>query len=240
MNVLLVEDDARVADFISRGMHSERWEINIARDGETAMAMIDSIRFDVIVLDRMLPGISGLEVCRRIRARQDTTPILMLSALGEVEDRVSGLKTGADDYLAKPFDFDELLVRVEALARRSLTAADMPGAEPAELTAGPIRFNTSSLEVRCGDRLINLTPLERDLLKLFLQRAGRVLSREVILNHVWSATKDPQTNIVDVYVRRLRQKLGAAGDSIETVRGAGYRCIGEGGRQAILKAGAEL
>jgi DNA-binding response OmpR family regulator len=226
VNILLVEDDARVADFISRGMRSENWQISIAKDGETAMSMFETMRFDVIVLDRMLPGIDGFEVCRRIRARQDVTPILMLSALGEVEDRVSGLQLGADDYLAKPFDFDELLVRVQALARRNAGSFGAPRPEVAVLSAGPLRFNTVSLEVHCGARLVSLTPIEREILKLFLQNPGRVLSRERILNNVWSVNKDPQTNIVDVYVRRLRQKLGTAGDLIETVRGAGYRCAG--------------
>ena len=226
MNILLVEDDARVADFIARGMRAENWQISIAKDGETAMAMLDMVRFDVVVLDRMLPGISGLEVCRRVRARQDATPILMLSALGEVEDRVSGLQTGADDYLAKPFDFNELLVRVQALARRNVGSFEVPRSDLAVLSAGPIRFNSVSLEVHCGARLVSLTPIEREILKLFLQNPCRVLSRERILNNVWGVNKDPQTNIVDVYVRRLRQKLGTAGDLIETVRGAGYRCAG--------------
>jgi len=226
VNILLVEDDQRVADFISRGMRSESWQVSVAMDGETALAMLDMERFDVVVLDRMLPGISGIEVCRRIRARQDATPILMLSALGEVEDRVSGLRIGADDYLAKPFDFNELLVRVQALARRTVGMFDAPGADQAVLSAGSIRFNTASLEVHCGARLVSLTPIEREILKLFLQNPGRLLSRERILNKVWSVNKDPQTNIVDVYVRRLRQKLGTAGDQIETVRGAGYRCAG--------------
>ena len=226
MNILLVEDDARVADFIARGMRAENWQISIAKDGETAMAMLDMVRFDVVVLDRMLPGISGLEVCRRVRARQDATPILMLSALGEVEDRVSGLQIGADDYLAKPFDFNELLVRVQALARRNVGSFEVPRSDLAVLSAGPIRFNSVSLEVHCGARLVSLTPIEREILKLFLQNPCRVLSRERILNNVWGVNKDPQTNIVDVYVRRLRQKLGTAGDLIETVRGAGYRCAG--------------
>ena len=226
MNVLLVEDDARVADFIGRGMRSESWQVSVAMDGETALAMLDMERFDVVVLDRMLPGISGVEVCRRIRARQDATPILMLSALGDVEDRVCGLRIGADDYLAKPFDFNELLVRVQALTRRTAGMLDVAGTDLAVLSAGPIRFNIASLEVHCGARLVRLTPIEREILKLFLQNPGRVLSRERILNKVWSVNKDPLTNIVDVYVRRLRQKLGTAGDLIETVRGAGYRCAG--------------
>lgn len=226
MNVLLVEDDARVADFIGRGMRSEGWQVSIAMDGETGLSMLNTERYDVVVLDRMLPGIGGIEVCRRIRARKDTTPILMLSALGDVEDRVSGLRFGADDYLAKPFDFNELLVRVQSLVRRTVGLFDDPEAGMTVLSAGPIRFNTASLEVHCGARLVSLTPIERDVLKLFLENPGRVLSRERILNKVWSVHKDPLTNIVDVYVRRLRQKLGEAGDLIETVRGAGYRCAG--------------
>jgi DNA-binding response OmpR family regulator len=226
VNVLLVEDEARVADFIGRGMRAEGWQVSIAMDGETALSMLETERFDVVVLDRMLPGIGGIEVCRRIRARHDATPILMLSALGDVEDRVSGLRFGADDYLAKPFDFNELLVRVQSLTRRTVGMFDDPDAGMPVLSAGPIRFNTASLEVHCGARLVSLTPIERDVLKLFLQNPGRVLSRERILNKVWSVHKDPLTNIVDVYVRRLRQKLGAAGDLIETVRGAGYRCSG--------------
>jgi DNA-binding response OmpR family regulator len=226
VNILLVEDDARVADFIGRGMRSEGWQVSIATDGEAALAMLDTERFDVVVLDRMLPGISGIEVCRRIRARQDATSILMLSALGDVEDRVSGLRIGVDDYLAKPFDFNELLVRVQELTRRTAGMFDDPEAGAVELSAGPIRFNTVSLEVHCGARLVSLTPIEREVLKLFLQNRGRVLSRERILNKGWSVNKDPLTNIVDVYVRRLRQELGTAGELIETVRGAGYRCAG--------------
>jgi DNA-binding response OmpR family regulator len=226
VNILLVEDDARVADFIRRGMRSEGWQVSVATDGETALAMLDTERFDAVVLDRMLPGISGLEVCRRIRARLDPQPILMLSALGDVEERVAGLKTGADDYLAKPFDFNELLVRIQALTRRTAGGFNAATADGSVLTLGAIRFDTASLRVHCDGRLVSLTPIEREILKLFLQNPGRVLSRERILNKVWSVNKDPQTNIIDVYVRRLRQKLGVAGDLIETVRGAGYRCSG--------------
>jgi DNA-binding response OmpR family regulator len=222
MNVLLVEDEARIADFIQRGMKSEGWEVCVAAHGEAALAMIDAEGFDVIVLDLMLPGISGQEVCRRLRAKQNLTPVLMLTALGDVEDRVSGLRMGADDYLVKPFDFDELLARAEALVRRASAFVDAE-AESHLLIAGSLSFDTRTLEVRCGDHRITLTPRERDILKLLLSSPGKIFSRERILSTVWRVHEDPLTNVVDVYVGRLRKKLGACGESLETVRGAGYR-----------------
>jgi len=222
VKVLVVEDEARVADFIQRGLKAEGWLISVAADGERALAMAAQGRFDVIVLDRMLPGISGSDVCRRLRARDDWTPVLMLTALADVEHRVAGLRTGADDYLVKPFDFDELIARLQALARRATRPA---AADPATalMVSGQISFDARSLEVRCGDRPIELTPKERDILLLFLSDPGRIFSRERILSTVWGASEDPQTNIVDVYLGRLRKKLGAQGDCLETVRGAGYR-----------------
>ncbi|MFO7642524.1 MAG: response regulator transcription factor [Candidatus Competibacteraceae bacterium] len=224
MNVLLVEDEARIADFIQRGMKAEGWQVCVVPHGEAALAMIAVESFDVIVLDLMLPGISGQDVCRRLRAKKNLTPVLMLTALGDVEDRVSGLRMGADDYLVKPFDFDELLARVEALARRA-SAFEVAEAEPYLLIAGSLCFDTRSLEVRCGDHLIALTPKEREILKLLLSNPGRIFSRERILSMVWRVNEDPLTNVVDVYVGRLRKKLGACGESLETVRGAGYRYV---------------
>ena len=222
MNVLLVEDEARIADFIQRGMKAEGWQVCVAAHGEAALAMIAAESFDVIVLDLMLPGISGRDVCRRLRAKKDLTPILMLTALGDVEDRVSGLRIGADDYLVKPFDFDELLARVEALARR---ASAFEGAETEShlLMAGSLRFDTRTLEVQCGDQRITLTLKEREILKLLLSNPGKIFSRERILGTVWRVTEDPLTNVVDVYIGRLRKKLGACGEPLETVRGVGYR-----------------
>ena len=222
MNVLVVEDEARVAAFIQSGLKSEGWTVTVAPDGETGLALAESDEFDVIVLDLMLPGISGQEVCRRIRARRDITPILILTALDNISDRVAGLRIGADDYLTKPFDFDELLARIEALARRrNAFAAEKDDAHV--LQVGDIRFDLQSLEVHCGDRRVDLTHKEREILKLFLARPGKVLSRERILNAVWGANADPLNNVVDVYVGRLRKKLGPASDAIETVRGIGYR-----------------
>lgn len=222
MRVLVVEDEARVADFIQRGLKAEGWLITVAADGEAALAITAEGRFDVIVLDRMLPGISGTDVCRRLRARDDWTPVLMLTALSDVEQRVVGLRIGADDYLVKPFDFDELIARIQALARR----AARPGAVAAEsalAVSGQISFDCRTLEVRCAGHPIALTPKERDILLLFLSDPGRIFSRERILSTVWGAFEDPQTNIVDVYIGRLRKKLGARSDCLETVRGAGYR-----------------
>lgn len=220
MNVLLVEDEVRVADFIQRGLKAEGWSVCVAATGEAALVMVAEGDFDAIVLDLMLPGISGQDVCRRLRARKDATPILILSALADVEDRVAGLRMGADDYLTKPFDFDELIARIEALVRRSRALAE---AIPTLLRAGPLSFDTESLEVRCGEIPISLTPKERELLKLFLSSPRKIFSRERILSTLWGLSEDPQTNVVDVYVGRLRKKLGACGEPIETVRGAGYR-----------------
>ncbi len=222
MNVLLVEDEARVADFVQRGLRAEGWSVSVAPTGESALIMIADACFDVIVLDLMLPGISGQDVCRRLRAKKNRTPILMLSALADVEDRVAGLRMGADDYLPKPFDFDELMARIEALARRFGGFGEAV-ATPEVLTSGMLSFDTRSLEVRCGDTPINLTPKERDLLKLFLSGPRKIFSRERILSTLWGISEDPQTNVVDVYIGRLRRKLGPCGEPIETVRGAGYR-----------------
>jgi DNA-binding response OmpR family regulator len=222
VNVLLVEDEARVADFVQRGLKAEGWSVSVAPTGESALLMIADACFDVIVLDLMLPGISGQDVCRRLRAKKNRTPILMLSALADVEDRVAGLRMGADDYLPKPFDFDELMARIEALARRSGGFGEAV-ATPEVLTSGALSFDTRSLEVRCGDTPINLTPKERDLLKLFLSGPRKIFSRERILSTLWGISEDPQTNVVDVYIGRLRRKLGPCGEPIETVRGAGYR-----------------
>jgi DNA-binding response OmpR family regulator len=222
VNVLLVEDEARVADFVQRGLKAEGWSVSVAPTGESALLMIADACFDVIVLDLILPGISGQDVCRRLRAKKNRTPILMLSALADVEDRVAGLRMGADDYLPKPFDFDELMARIEALARRS-GGFEEAVATPEVLIAGALSFDTRSLEVRCGDTPISLTPKERDLLKLFLSGPRKIFSRERILSTLWGISEDPQTNVVDVYIGRLRRKLGPCGEPIETVRGAGYR-----------------
>ncbi|MCF7992461.1 MAG: response regulator transcription factor [Thiohalocapsa sp.] len=223
MNILLVEDEARVADFIHRGLKSEGWLVSVAPDGETALVMVAEADFDVIVLDLMLPGISGQDVCRRLRAKGNCTPILMLTALADVDERVAGLRLGADDYLPKPFDFDELIARIEALARRAAGYHRNTAGEHL-LRVGALSFDTRSLKAASAGKPVDLTPKEREILKLFLSNPGKIFSRERILSTVWSVYEDPQTNVVDVYIGRLRKKLGDGGEVIETVRGAGYRC----------------
>ena len=222
MNILVVEDEVRVADFIQRGLRSEGWTVTAAPDGETALDLIEGENFDVVVLDLMLPGISGQDVCRRMRARNNFTPVLMLTALGKTDDRVAGLRIGADDYLAKPFDFDELLARIDALVRRAseFQHADAPAHT---LAVGQLTFDLRSLEIKCSDKVIELSAKEREILKFLMSNPGKVYSRERILNALWSLNEDPLTNVVDVYLSRLRKKLGSCGECLQTVRGAGYR-----------------
>lgn len=220
-SLLVVEDDPRVADFLGRGLRAEGYRTVPARTGPGALDVAAAERFDGIILDVMLPGLDGREVCQRLRLRRDHTPILMLTALDAVEDRVEGLRLGADDYLAKPFAFDELLARLEALIRRSHRFAEVPRL----LTAGDLAFDRDSLTVTRAGQRIELTSKELALLELLMSTPGRVFSRERILNNVWGLSEDPLTNVVDVYIRRLRRKLdGEAPLSvIATVRGAGYR-----------------
>lgn len=225
MNLLLVEDEARVADFIVRGLRAEGWMVTHAPDAEIATELSLQDTFDVIVLDLVLPGMHGQDFCRKLRARRDLTPVLMLSALDALDERVAGLKLGADDYMGKPFEFDELIARIEALARRSTQFC-----EPAPQTlmqCGAITLDLESLEATVEGQPLDLTAKEREILKLFLSKPGRVFSRERILNSVWGASEDPLTNVVDVYVGRLRRKLGEQGEKLQTVRGAGYRLKAE-------------
>jgi len=225
VKVLVVEDEARVADFIQQGLRADGWHVTVAPDGRTALYLIESDSFDVVVLDLMLPDLAGQEVCRRMRARRDRTPILMLTALDKVDERVAGLRLGADDYLTKPFDFSEFAARLEALARRKRDFEDFGpnGPTGTVLRVGPISFDSESLRVHCHEKEIPLTMKERETLTLFLDSPGKVISRERVLNAVWGVSKDPLTNAVDVTVARLRKKLGPCGAMIETVRGAGYR-----------------
>ena len=225
MNLLLVEDESRVADFIVRGLRAEGWMVTHAPDAEIATELSLQDSFDVIVLDLVLPGMPGQDFCRKLRARRDLTPILMLSALDALDERVAGLKLGADDYMGKPFEFDELIARIEALARRS-TQFSEPAAETL-MQAGAITLDLESLEATVEGQPLDLTAKEREILKLFLSKPGRVFSRERILNSVWGASEDPLTNVVDVYVGRLRRKLGEQGEKLQTVRGAGYRLKAE-------------
>lgn len=221
MNILLVEDETRVADFIRRGLAAEGWSVDHVSSGEDALEHAAANAYDVILLDLMLPGIQGQDVCRKLRARKSKTPILMLTALDSPEEKVEGLKIGADDYLPKPFEFDELVARVEALHRRA-NGYSIDASETL-LASGALTFDRSSLLVAIDGKEIELSKKERDLLLLFLTNSGRVLSRERILNAVWGLNADPLTNVVDVYVGRLRRKIGAEGERITTLRNVGYR-----------------
>lgn len=221
MNILLVEDEARVADFVRRGLRAEGWNVEHVGSGEAALEACVVPIHDAIVLDLMLPGMSGQDVCRLLRARGNVTPVLMLTALDTAEERVEGLRLGADDYLPKPFDFDELIARIHALVRRDRDYRTAPAER--DLRHDGVVIDTESLIVRIDDTPIDLTCKERELLTLFLGNVGKALSRERILGAVWGLSEDPLTNVVDVYISRLRKKLGPYGGQLVTVRGSGYR-----------------
>lgn len=221
MNILLVEDEPRVADFIRRGLKAESWLVEHANTGEAALSLMDTRRFDVVILDLILPGISGQDVCKVLRSRDDMTPILMLTALGTTDERVAGLKLGADDYLVKPFDFEELIARVAALARRAKLAEKKLIEEAGR--CDPVLFDNDAMQLFVDGKPIDLSIKERDLVVLFLSNRSKVISRERILNAIWDTQEDPLTNVVDVYVGRIRKKFGSHGERIVTVRGIGYR-----------------
>jgi two-component system, OmpR family, response regulator len=215
MRVLIVEDDLRMASLVRRGLTGEGLAADVAANGEDALWMAQAHPYDAIVLDVMLPGLDGFETCRRLRGAGVWVPVLMLTARDAVEDRVAGLDSGADDYLVKPFAFVELLARLRALARRG------EGERPAVLTVGDLRLDPATREVWRGGTPIALSAKEFALLEIFMRRPGEVLSRLHLLEHAWDFAYENRSNVVDVYIRRLRRKLGP--DSLETVRGAGYR-----------------
>lgn len=235
MNILLIEDDVRIADFLIRGLRAEGYRLSHYRTGpqglEAALQMGRAADTPgLVVLDLMLPGLTGVELCQQLRAARVDLPVLMLTAMGRTEDRVAGLRSGADDYLAKPFDFEELLARIEALFRRSGRGGVAAGQRPDVLRLGDLELDRARAEVRRGGARIVLTARELALLDLLLSAPGRVYSRERILANVWGAQSDPLTNVVDVYIRRLRRKLdeGHPVSLIETVRGLGYRIADPG------------
>lgn len=215
MRVLVVEDEAKLASLLRHGLRRRGMGVDVASTGEEAVLRATTTDYDLILLDVMLPGHDGFEVCRRLRAHEVWSPTLMLTALDDVEDRVRGLDSGADDYLAKPFSFDELLARMRALVRRGAPP------RPTLLTVGDLRLDPAAQRVWRGDSELSLTAREFALLEQFMRRPGEVLTRFELLEHVWDESYENRSNVIEVYVGYLRDKLNR--ETIETVRGAGYR-----------------
>ncbi|WP_448544481.1 response regulator transcription factor [Roseiflexus sp.] len=216
--ILIVEDEAEIAGYLRRGLTFEGYTVEIASDGRQALDMAREQPPDLVVLDLMLPGIDGLEVARRLRAASDV-PIIMLTARDAIPDRVAGLEAGADDYLIKPFAFEELLARIRVQLRRRQREDSAT-----VLRYGPLTMDLAAHEVTIGDRRVDLTAKEYDLLELFMRHPQQVLTRDVIYDRVWGYNFGGESNIIEVYVRYLRQKLEAHGEPrlIHTVRGVGY------------------
>ena len=219
MRILVVDDDRRLCAVIRRGLLEESYAVDLAYDGEDGEYLAEVNPYDLIILDIMLPVKDGIEVCRELRAKKISTPILMLTAKDAVEDRVKGLDTGADDYLVKPFAFSELLARVRALLRREGTS------KSPELRVGDLVLNTLTRQVNRGQRPIELTTKEYVILEYLMRHPKVVVTRTMIEEHAWDYDFDSLSNLVDVYIRRLRRKLDTEGEDslIQTVRGAGYR-----------------
>ncbi|ARA91760.1 MAG: DNA-binding response regulator [Bacteroidetes bacterium] len=220
--LLLIEDEPRVAAFLQAGLEEEGYRVTWAAEGQPGLRRALEERFDLVILDIRLPDLDGVEVCRRLRLHDPALPILMLTALDAVEDRVRGLRAGADDYLPKPFAFDELLARIDALLRRASIAAP-----PLPFIDGPLTLNPFDRTCTCHGRPLELTPKEFDLLAYFLARPRQVLSRDDIHRDVWGYHFDRGTNLIDVYVGYVRRKLQEAGcpGRLVTVRGVGYRYV---------------
>ncbi len=222
MRILLVEDEKNVASFIKKGLEEEFFNVDAAESGSEGLSMATANDYDLMLLDIMLPGMNGIELCRELRRRGMKVPILMLTAKDSVSNKVEGLESGADDYLTKPFAFSELLARIRALLRRASESVK-------ELSLEDLRMDLLSRRVYRGGKEIVLTPKEFSLLEYLLRRKGRVLSRTQIIENIWGYNFDPNSNVVDVHIKYLREKIdtGFPEKLIHTVRGAGY----------ILKAG---
>ncbi|MEM6932541.1 MAG: response regulator transcription factor [Pseudomonadota bacterium] len=221
MKVLLVENDEKTAAFLLKGLREAGHSAEHCKTGTDGLALATSENVDVIVLDRMLPGVDGLSILKMLRAGGNQTPVLLLSALGQTDHRVEGLKAGADDYLAKPFSFAELLARLEAVLRRKVPRP----VEERTLAAQDLELDLISRRASRAGRIIELLPREFQILEYLLRNKGRVVTRTMLLEQVWDYRFDPQTNVTDVHISRLRKKIDIIGEDplIETVRGAGYR-----------------
>jgi DNA-binding response OmpR family regulator len=219
VKVLVVEDDRKIASFVQRGLKERGFVVEVCGDGDEGYDRATSQVYDVIVLDIMLPGRDGLSILRALREKKNTVPVILLTARTGLNERVDGLNLGADDYLAKPFYVEELIARIQAVVRRA------SGEQLTQLTAGDLVVNLITRDVTRGNERIELTAREFNLLELLMRAPGRVFTRTQILEHVWGYDFDPQTNVVDVYIRRVRAKIDAppAFSWIETVRSVGYR-----------------
>ncbi len=219
MKLLLIEDDSKIASWVMKGLRSAGYVVDHAVDGEEGLDLALSESYDALVVDIMVPRRDGLSVVRQLRRQQVNTPVLILSARGEVEDRVRGLETGADDYLTKPFAFSELLARIQALIRRGGGTTD-----PVYLNVGDLSMNRLTREVTRAGKEIVLQPLEFALLEYLMRNAGRIVSKTMIMEHVWDYHFDPQTNVVEARISRLREKIDREFPTrlIHTVRGVGY------------------
>jgi DNA-binding response OmpR family regulator len=215
MRVLVVEDEHKIANSIKRGFEQETWATDVAYDGEEGYDLATSEDYDVIVLDLMLPKMDGMEICKKLRSEEIHTPILMLTARGELADKVGGLNSGADDYLVKPFAFEELLARVKALSRRPKETKNE------ELKTKDLSLNTNTFDVKVDGKNLELSRKEFALLEYLMRNAGRVVSKENIIAHVWDYESDILPNTVEVFIGYLRDKIGK--DVIKTVRGFGYK-----------------
>lgn len=221
MRALLIEDDDDVASYVSKGLKEQGYTVDIASDGKEGLGLASTESYDVMIVDRMLPKLDGLSILKSIRAAENHTPVIILSALGEVDDRVKGLKSGGDDYIVKPFSFSELLARMEALIRRSEVT---PDAAVTSLGVGDLEMDLLSRKVTRAGVKIDLQSREFKLLEYLVKHQGQVVTRTMLLENVWNYHFDPQTNVIDVHISRLRAKIDKEFDHplIRTVRGAGY------------------
>ncbi|CAA0087484.1 Transcriptional regulatory protein CusR [Zhongshania aliphaticivorans] len=219
MRVLLIEDDTSVAEYIVKGLRESGYQVEHAADGKTGLVKATTEEYDALIVDRMLPHVDGLTIIQTLRASNDTTPALILSALGEVDDRVKGLKAGGDDYLVKPFAFAELLARIEVILRRQEA-----GSAVTRLKVADLEMDLLAHKVSRAGQPFNLQPREYKLLEYLMRHAGQVVTRTMLLENVWDYHFDPQTNVIDVHISRLRQKIDKGFDKplLNTVRGAGY------------------
>jgi len=217
MRILVVEDDEKIASFVVKGLKQAGYAVDRSADGEHGLGLAQAVAYDAAVVDLMLPGLDGLSLIRQLRAKGIRVPMLILSARASVDDRVRGLQAGGDDYLTKPFAFSELLARVQALIRRATQTA-----EPTRLAAGELSLDLLTREVRRGDRPIELQPREFALLEYLMRHPNRPVTRTMILEHIFDFSFDPQTNVVDVLMHRLRNKVDPEKRLIHTLRGVGY------------------